>query len=349
MSLSYTEIVILHCLQRIEGQRTVYSVFHLLNGKKTSQTIQDAHLFHLSAFFHLFPSLTRKEFTDYIKRMENEQLIIQKEDLHFVVPKRDHWKAVDANILPKYVDGWRYHRYSRMLWERISLLVQVISHLNKQNQKYLPIQTKKELHVWLKKYLVQSKMSREDLAQGIYNELYTCLSHDDDINPVIFVIRLTGFNKIGLTASQAAEKLKMENDVYHIHFLNILHCILQKADESPEKFPLLNRLMTDVDKLTSLLTISASRTYRLIQKGFALDEISISRNLKRGTIEDHIVEIALNISDFKIDQYVSQLKQQLIVEASKKLTSKQLKHIRQSVPEADYFEIRLVLAKNGIR
>ena len=71
------------------------------------------------------------------------------------------------------------------------------------------------------------------------------------------------------------------------------------------------------------------------------------RRLKKSTIEDHLVELALHNKEFSIDPYISIEKQQQIQKAVKKLNSKQLKHIYHEVKNADYFEIRLVLAKYG--
>ena len=55
-------MIILYCLQKLKGERTIYSIFHLLHGKQSSQTIQDAYLFRLTAFFHTYPQLKRQEF-----------------------------------------------------------------------------------------------------------------------------------------------------------------------------------------------------------------------------------------------------------------------------------------------
>lgn len=53
--MTFLQAIVLVQLQRIEGVRTVYSIYHLLKGKKSSQTIQDAHLFNLGIFFKPFP------------------------------------------------------------------------------------------------------------------------------------------------------------------------------------------------------------------------------------------------------------------------------------------------------
>jgi uncharacterized protein YpbB len=78
-----------------------------------------------------------------------------------------------------------------------------------------------------------------------------------------------------------------------------------------------------------------------------VEQISRIRNLKRSTIEDHIVEIALHIKNFDLAAYVPKDKEKRILEAAKETSAKKLKLIREYAEDASYFEIRLVLARNG--
>src|SRR3954469_3240333 len=73
--MRYIENIILYCLKQLKGERTIYSIYHLLNGKKSSQTIQDAHLFSIKKFFRIFESLTRESFEEIITNLVNKQLI----------------------------------------------------------------------------------------------------------------------------------------------------------------------------------------------------------------------------------------------------------------------------------
>jgi uncharacterized protein YpbB len=58
------ENILLYCLKQLNGERTIYSIYHLLNGKKSSQTLQDAHLFSLKRYFGILESLTRESFDE---------------------------------------------------------------------------------------------------------------------------------------------------------------------------------------------------------------------------------------------------------------------------------------------
>ena len=343
------KMLLLHCLHKIDGQRTIYSILHLLNGKKSAQTIQDAHLFQLTTLFGTGQMITRFDLDNIIAALVDENFVTEQDKQIYTITKegKDHLRRLLANeSFPKDLNGWKFHNITSLYWERLSFFVQVTSELRHGNAKYIPIQQKKETHSWLKKFLIQTELSREDLSVQLYHELRTCLEANKEINPAVLVIRLTGNNRIGLTARQAAEFLGLSYCSYHLQFLSILHYMLEQLNNRENSFPLLFQIISD-QITNSSLTVSARKTYPLLKRGWSIKEIADRRKLKQNTIEDHIVEIALNIAEFDISPYISEDLQELIARVARNNSSKQLKHIRQLVPHADYFQIRLVLAKAG--
>lgn len=349
--MSYFDGVILHCLKRLNGERTVYSIYHLLKGKKTSQTIQDAHLYQLTYFFGVYPSLTREGLEKESNHLINHRWIAPCEDHRFRLTQMGEeflFHFENQYPSPVYLNGLKYHQKDLKFWERLSLLVQVVSNLTHKETSYIPIQKNKETHSWLKSFLNKTSLERNLLSKTLYKELVDCLKSEDRLNPSILIFRLTGYNQIGQTSLQTAEMLKMEVEQYYLEFLNILHYILEQIATNKNRFPLLHSILEN-SKQTMLMTNSSGKTYELLKMGFSIEEIAIKRNLKESTIEDHIVEIALNIADFSIDNFVDQQKQITILSVAKQTGSKQLKFIRNAVPAANYFEIRLVLAKHGVK
>ena len=347
MANSYLSMIVLYCLHRMDGQRTIYSILHLLNGKKSAQTIQDAHFFQLTKLFNTFSLLNRSDLEQIISALNEQAYISRHTEQSFQVTSTGVKQINDffkMHPIPPELNGWRFHNVTELFWERISLAIQVISQLRNRESKYVPIQKKKELHQWLKTFLYESQLSRDELAKRIYDELVRCLETNNHIDPAIFVKRLTGFQIIGLTEKQAAWNLDMDEDAYHIQFLGILHYMLEMIETKQSDFPLLRLLIADKRDIVPL-TQSSNRTFDLLKKGYSLEEITHIRNLKKNTIEDHIVEIALNVPDFDISTFVNKEKKELILIAVETAASKQLKHIRELVPNADYFEIRLVMAR----
>ncbi len=349
MAISFQNAVLLYCLKQIKDERSISSLYHLFQGKKSSQTIQDAHLFKLTAFFHAMPFLTRLDMESMVGELHNLGCLKQTAVDVFRLTEKGETELREFQrkytLPPKFLDGWNYHQLTTVFWERLSILVQVSSNLVNKNKGFIPIQNKQETQEWLKACLKEQNTDRYELAQQLFTELIKCLEQDESIKPEVLVHRLTGHNKIGLTSEQAAEKLGMNLIHYHIEFLNILHFMITTISQNNNMYPLLSGLVQDIQKEVPF-TLSTAKTFQLLKKGYLPEEIAAVRNLKTSTIEDHIVEIALHIKEFDLDRYVTPDKQRRIIETANSTSAKKLKQIRMLVDDANYFEIRLVLARN---
>lgn len=346
---TYLETVILYCLNQINGERSFSSIYHLLTGKKSSQTIQDAHLFQLDHLFQTFHFLSRDEFDKMAASFSTMNWIKSDTFQHYCLTDEGNEalrKQLSKNPIPKYLNGWGYHSLTFVFWERISLLVQVCSNLVHQHFQYIPIQRKSDTQTWLKNFLQKSGKDREKIAEQLHNEMVQCFDTDPNMDPIIFVIRLTGYDRIGLTSQQAADFLKQEYTYYHLQFLNLLHFMIKIIITEPNEYKLLYSIISDQNHRYSF-TLSTRKTYELLKKGLDVDKIAEVRTLKRSTIEDHIVEIAIIDPGFDITPFVQTDKQKMILLAAKQTDSKQLKQIRELASGCDYFEIRLVMAKFG--
>ncbi|MFF2448754.1 helix-turn-helix domain-containing protein [Neobacillus sp. NPDC058068] len=339
--------IILYCLTQLNGERTIYSIFHLLNGKKSSQTIQDAHLFSLKNFFGVYEPLTRESFEDIIQMMQESEWIYNCGEQRFL-PTPTGKSFLGNHPLPKYLNGWDHHSFTTQFWERLSLFIQVTSNLGFQESRYIPIQKNKHVHQWLKSVLKEIRVPRNEMGTIVYSEVVECFSGDNEIDPSLLVFRLTGFQQIGLTASQAAKRLQLDYHDYHIGFINTLHYLIRNISENANRFTVLAYLMQDLIQENEL-TLSSRKTQKLLNQGYSPEMIANYRHLKLSTIEDHFVEFALNVDDFSIDTFVDSELQTKILEISKHSATKKLKLIREKVPAATYFQIRLVLAKYGDR
>lgn len=341
------ENILLYCLKQLNGERTIYSIYHLLNGKKSSQTLQDAHLFSLKKYFRILEPLTRESFDEIFNRLLEKKLIEACGEQRYLLTSVGQDYLIN-NAPTCYVNGWRYQPFTLLVWERLSLLVQVTSNFTFQETKYIPIQKNTEVHNWLKDFLKSSSIPKQKLGKILFSELVDCLEQAKDINPAVLVFRLTGYKQIGLTSSQTAKKLNIDSIQYYLEFINILHCLIEFVESAPSRFKVLSSLLVNIEQKNSL-TLSSRKTWVLLNQGFTPEEIARIRNLKSSTIEDHLVEFALNVKDFPINTFVEEVVQQKILEISRQEGTRQLKVIRNTLKTASYFQIRLVLAKYGDR
>ena len=349
---SYMDALAFHCLSRLKEERTVYSALHIISGKKTSQTIQDCHLFGLSAFFRTSPHLTREAFDSCISRLAESGYIRMKDAKgNYALDSSGEAALRDFSLserLPKHVNGFLYQD-SPIMWQRFSLLFQVLSNGVHQNKSYLPIQRDLAVQKWLKRFLYGRAKDFTSLAKEFHDELEQILAELPELNAQVLMMRVSGYHRIGYSIEQISKK--MDGDVWKVHylFLDAFHYLLSRALSSPEAFPLLSEVAAEEEKQqSSTLTRSSSATLRYLKKGYGIEDIMKARNLKRNTIEDHIVEISLHIPGFNIEPYIDDALLKHIRSLVRELDTKQLKVLKKNLPEeVTYFQIRLALAKGG--
>ncbi|HZG72729.1 MAG TPA: helix-turn-helix domain-containing protein [Chondromyces sp.] len=225
-------------------------------------------------------------------------------------------------------------------------MFQVVSHLAYREAKYHPVTREEAVHRWLKVFLQSLNLPRQELSQQLYKEVHQLLRQQKVEDPLFFILRLSGKNMIGKTASQCANMLRVEETEYWFRFLHLLHYIVGTVATDSEQYPLLYAVIKDVYHHMTL-TRSTKRTAELLAAGYPMEEVAEMRNLKVSTIEDHIVEIALNNPDFPIDNFIGQEDVEQVIKNAVKLTHKKLKPIKEVLPHLTYFQIRLALAKHG--
>lgn len=351
MKLDYFHTVLLICINQLNGERTASAIYHLLKGKKSSQTIQDGKLFNLSHLFGLFPKLSRKQ-TDTAWEILNQKELIDMlpGNLCFITPKGKEvlMKNLKETPIPSSLNGWKYGDLSRVFWRRLSILVQVVSNLSYGRKGYLPITKNHEDLQWVKEFLRQTSVSKEELATKLYDELKQVLQLHSAKEATIFVQRLTSSMKIGLTFEQIAYKHDEDPIYTYLLFWNVIHTILQLLQHSQEsRFDILNQIIMDKAN-TDALTTSTKVTRAYVLQGKTISEIASIRNLKQSTIEDHIVELTLHDPLYSPAFFLQDNDFRKIMEAIDKLQTHQLKKVKEYLNHKySYFQIRLAFALSG--
>ena len=178
--MTYLQAVILECLHKINGERTVYSIYHLLAGKKSSQTIQDAHLFQLTHLFKTYPGLKRRDFDSTINIIHKKNYLNFLDDPQKCQLTDQGQQALHTFFkqrpLPQYINGWKYQDASIQLWKRLTLVIQAASHLVQESNRYYPVQRDPDIYLWARHFLKSYQGSRDDLSRNLYQELHAIFS-----------------------------------------------------------------------------------------------------------------------------------------------------------------------------
>ncbi|MGN7476503.1 helix-turn-helix domain-containing protein [Solibacillus silvestris] len=338
--------ILLKILHTFQQERTISAAYHLLKGKRSGQTIHDVGLYKLYPFFGLLPKLTRRQFDDQIDLLFAKNTILIEENGYYAMT--GHGKELAAQSLFIPFDGWHYRGNEHLFFGRLSLIVQSLSHQLHHKKAFIPIERNEQTQQWVRQFLMRHRYQNRLLQQALFNEMTASLSRLDikENMKELLMYRLTGYNEPGFTWQQLAFGYEMQEIDVQLLYISGLHAWLNELHREKSSYPLLNDIMQNI-RAEVLLTASASSTAQLYKNGRTLEEISHIRRLKISTIEDHIVELAMNEMDFSIEPFVTAEEQQQILTAVEDYETKRLKNLKEILPNFTYFQLRLTLAKGA--
>ena len=333
--------VVLAIMKAVDGQRTISSPYHLIKGKKSGQTIQDIGYFRLHPFFAVLPKLDKKEYLASIERLQAQGLLMPHDD-----SVRLHRSALELKLPPTPLNGWKYRGNERRFFARLSLVVQTMSNFMQGHKRFDPVVTDEAVQAWAKSYLKRVDFRSSAVQAAFKNQIEQSLSaaKATEAHKDILMKRLSGYGIGGHTWDQlAAEHHILPIDV-KIAAIEALHAWLDELEGM--EYPLLSGLLEGIIQ-QSALTESAKRTQNLYERGFSLGQIAELRQLKTSTIEDHFVEMAMNDPAFSSASFMDDQLFESIHRVSKEMKTMRLRDIKERLPEASYFQIRLALAMKG--
>lgn len=342
--------IILTCIDKLQGERTASSIYHLLKGKKSIQTVQDAHIYKLDNYYGIYNLLTKERFNKNLSRLVAEGFLnsYQNEYSKFQLsPAGVDWLVeYKEQLKVDYFNGIKYNKIADVFYLRLLLLLQTLTNARMQHFQFIPVTDNQSAEKWVKQQYRIMKINKQEVLQSLYDELYNLLNLFPDQDASIFVDRLTGYQTIGLSTNQLSEKYMLPEEDVRLLLTGIVHRMMTSVHANKGKFPLHAKILNDLLETTQI-TESANKTNQLLKKSYTIDQIAAIRNLKTNTIHDHIVEIALYDSDFPLNNYISIQDQKEILVVLNKEKSFKLRQLKESLNEnISYFQIRLVLAVN---
>lgn len=337
--------IILTCSLQIQEERTPSAIYHLLHGKKSIQTVQDAHIYQLENFYGVFPTLSKKLFDQKINDLLSQGLLAispYNNTVYQPTPAAKIWMKKNKRQQPFY--GLKYYGSGPIFIQRLLLLIQTLSNIKMHHFSFIPVIDQSDVTEWVKKVYKQMNPLEDKGLSMLYDELSTLLNYFTEEEAAVFVDRITGFKDYGMSLEQLSMSYGMEKTDIQLLLTSLTHQMLDTIERDELHFPMMSFIVKDLPN-NSFLTNSAQKTYQLIQNSYSVDEVARIRQLKENTICDHIVEIALYDRNFPIHNYVENKKYKEIMHAIKQTNSFKLKHIKEKVNhDISYFQIRLTLA-----
>jgi len=351
--------VLLGGLVPLAGERTPQSLYYILVGRKAHQTIQDVHHYRLHPYYRLFPGFLRERWQDFVTYfLQQGWLEREKADS----PSGRWTFRVTAQGERQRRAGWRRYRLAEWLmpldgiacaerlelfWLRLHLLVQTISQLERGQPSFYPVVQRKQIQEWVKRLFTRPGLRRHVSGSQLYQELLAALTPHEVALQRLLVEQLSGADQVGCTLEQLASRMDEPLPLLHIKLRYLLTRIVRQVQaEGAQRFPLLSALAAVESGGDPRLSASAGETYRLLKQGLGIAEIARRRGLKQGTIEDHLVEIALHCPEWDPAPYLTEAQKQQILATSRRAGTKRLRVMKELLGEEySYLQIRLALAQ----
>lgn len=346
----FRHFLYLTLMGQFNGDRSPSAVFHLLKGKRTSQTIQDGFTYGVHPFFKSFPYVSRDNFDKDLKVFQ-VQGWVEESGVNQCELTRRGKEALEqfreTYDVPQGLNGWQVEGQIDLFWPRLTLMVQTLSHLLVDKKNFLTLTSDPVVLQWGKQFFLSSPYSRKDLANRLYEDLHRFLETRPEQQQTLFVHRLSGYQKEGVTFDQLSFYFNKEKEELLVTFKAALDACVTQVMQAPEDFSILSKLINSVTKTT--MTHSAQETYEWFKRGLSLDAIATKRGLKLSTIHDHIVEIArLNPSRIPEELLPEEIRLAILAVLQTN-PSRRLSELKKQLPDScTYFHIRLALVSEEV-
>ena len=214
-------------IKKFRGERSIYAIFHMLQGKKSSQTIQDAHLFGLTTLYGIMPQLTRLQLQSIVEGLVSQHWIqIHEKPEVFIISEQGEAQLANANPIPSRLNGWKYQNISQHFWGRLNLLIQTLSNILHGETRFYPIQREVKIQQAVKQFLQKNQQNREEMAAELFYDLEHILEGLSEIQRQIFVRKLTGKKRVGDTFEQIAHSMNLQEWYVRLLFLECIHVMI---------------------------------------------------------------------------------------------------------------------------
>jgi len=341
----YLLIALLHT---IKSNRSPAAIYHVLTGKKSSQTIQDLHVFQLHAYYRLLPNLTRQAFDEEINAIVDQGLMMRVNKKDYILTEEAEAylttkTSLDAyfHSLTKVVDDTAKHIFT----ERLYLTIQTFTYRVMNERGFIPMTDDVPIQAFVKQYYQAHKQQLSDWLRACYNHLYEVLSTYPETDRHIFLDRLSTYKHSGQSLQQLIDHYELNEADVRLTLALIERDLFIRSQQEQTCFSDLLPADDTKPRRPLLMTRSAQKTHQLVMKGYDIDALIQIRQLKRGTIEDHLVEICTLADHFKLTDYVTEEKIAHIEAYLSTRQTQKLGEIKRHLPaDISYLDLRLVFA-----
>lgn len=328
---------VLEMCQILDGERSKMGIKNILTGKRNHQTWSDLYFYQLHKYYRFFLNEDESIINEIFSELQQLGMIfLQENEVVRMTIRGENYLLDHQADREIFIRDGRILRIMEEYWSFLHLLIQTLSNLLVQKNRFLPVVREAAIQTQVKNWITQYGV--KDGARGLYSELQLLLTSMPHELCDLIVLRLSGEHRIGLTMNQLSKLLQKtywENKWNWESALNQLYVRINAYQ--------FEYLPSFINKNDLLLSNSCKETYALLREHKSIAEMSKIRNLKESTIMDHIIEIALQTSDHDFSNFITDDEIKEVRNCFERLGSMRIKSYKLLLPNFTYFQIRLAL------
>lgn len=273
------------------------TLYQILIGKHTSSVLCYAYFHDLLPLFSAMPNLKEKEFYQKLAELTNKGWLKEDQQQIILIKKTTSPNLLQTPIFQS-LDFFKFGRKEETCWRSVRFLLQAASFL-KKGSKYIPLEN---APVYTQRVRMFVHHYQDDLVSKVYQEtteLFQALSQE---HANLLAQTLSGYQQEGAAFFQLIPDNYGQQPWDSLYKSAAVHQFLAQVTNHPEY--ILHEFLRPL--LLQNYNQSMLQTRKLVQQENNIDIVMQKRKLKKGTIQDHLIEWALIDSAFPFNSFLSQ-------------------------------------------
>lgn len=339
------QLYLLLRLFRQENPVKTTQIATIIGGKRTGSTLYQALANNLYPYFNTFPRLSRSDFDKLIRYFIAKGWLLDNGN-HYAELSESGQDILDQyfkdHYLPQYLNNMRYGNVWRIFFQRLILIVQVLSQYGHNTSAYQPIIQNIETQYFIKRWIDEMNLNNQ-LIDRFANELEDVFSKLDEEQAQILAENFSGYRQIGKTSRDIRQERNLQKGEYHFYLMDAVQHLLTIIVKSNSQTPLLFDIWQRTDYETyNGLSRSTAESYYLLKQGQSFDQVAHYKRVKPNTILDQLIEMAVTLPEFPIDNFVSEKEKLEISTYLDTADNLRFKAFTDKYPDIPFYKYRLV-------
>ncbi|MHC9536356.1 helix-turn-helix domain-containing protein [Dellaglioa sp. BT-FLS60] len=328
-----------YLLQMFQKERRRSNVIYsIIIGRNTVSNIYWGMRYGLLDYFGMAPRFSNERFRVGLSKLQQNHFLEESDgQVWLTVQGVNRQKKLTRELyqikFPELMSQYKFKEWT----ETCILAIQVVSELSFANRHYYPIVTSELTKFNIKKWF--SKNDKKKLAEQVNSELHLFIQKIDVNAELIFMNKLIGHQLNGLTDQQLAIELELSEIEIQLIYRDTMNFFASWVEQ--QKQSVFKELVQLVRK-TGIISESAKDTMRLVDMGLSIDDIARRRNLKKSTINEHLLELAMLSDVFPFDIFLTKkISDDLTEVMGKNIDRLPFQKIQNQLPDMTFFNYRL--------